>query len=72
MKKKLAIIAVSALALAALSGPAAAHDAGPCGETAEPGHSEFAQHHIVPNAEAQTLGAHGHAPGEHQGFGSCL
>jgi hypothetical protein len=72
MKRRLAILAATALALAALSAPAAAHDAGPCTASAEPGHSEFAQHHIVPNAQAQALGpVHGHAPGAHQGYGSC-
>ena len=52
-------------------GSAAAHQTGPCVSTAEPGHSEFARHHIVPQAHAGTLGAGGHVPGAHRGFSAC-
>ncbi len=59
------------LVVGAAVGPAAAHDAGPCAETSDPGHSEYAQHHVVFHAREGSLGAHGHAPGEHQGYSIC-
>ncbi len=64
----LAVSAVSALLVGA---PAFAHQA-PCEETAGPGHSEYAKHHVVPLAKAGELGAGGHKPGEHHGYaGLC-
>ena len=64
----LAVTAVSALLVGA---PAFAHQA-PCEETAGPGHSEYAKHHIVPLAKAGELGAGGHTPGAHHGYaGLC-
>jgi hypothetical protein len=47
------------------------HQAGPCNAAPEPGHSEFAQHHVVPLAQAGALGAGGHTPGAHRGFSAC-
>lgn len=71
--RKLVIGLASALVLLpAAAAPASAHNAGPCAETAAPGHSEFAQHHIVPLAQAGMLGAGGHRPGvAHHGFSAC-
>ncbi len=54
-----------------LAMPAGAHNAGPCTATADPGHSEYAKHHVVFLAHAGTLGAGGHKPGSHQGFSAC-
>jgi hypothetical protein len=51
--------------------PTAAHQA-PCEDELGPGHSEYAQHHIVPHAKAGELGDGGHKPGEHRGYaGLC-
>ena len=49
--------------------PAAAHS--PC-EAQGPGHSGYAQHHIVLLAHEGELGADAHIPGAHQGYaGIC-
>ena len=71
MRRKIMITLATASALAALSAPAAAHQAGPCGDTTEPGHSGFAQHHVVPFAQEGALGAGGHKPGAHRGYSAC-
>jgi hypothetical protein len=68
---------IAALVLATMSplmfvAPASAHNAGPCNESGEPGNSDFAQHHIVPVAQAGGLGAGGHIPGAHQGYSTCV
>ena len=48
------------------------HQAGPCtASETDPGHSEFARHHVVPFAQAGALGAGGHKPGTHQGYSAC-
>jgi hypothetical protein len=60
---------LAALAFAAPSG--AGHNAGPCNTEEGPGHSEFAEHHIVPLAQAGMLGAGGHKPGQHGGMSAC-
>ena len=66
------VVLVAGVLLAlALTAPAGAHQAGPCTATAEPGHSEFARHHIVPFAQAGALGAGGHKPGGHRGYSFC-
>jgi hypothetical protein len=59
------LVAVMAVASAM---PAFAHDAGPCAQTAEPGHSEYAEHHVVPTAGQDP---NDHYPGLHQGFSFC-
>ena len=69
-----ALVVGLGLVFGAVAGPAVAHDAGPCGdpnEPDEPGHSEFAHHHVVFFAHEQEIGAGGHAPGEHQGYSVC-
>ncbi len=66
-----AIVVGLGLVFGALAGPAVAHDAGPCGQTAEPGHSEYAKHHVVFRAHEGTLGAGEHNPGEHRGYSTC-
>ena len=73
-KRFFAFVALVAGVLLALmlAVPAGAHETGPCGGTpTDPGHSEFARHHIVPKAQAGTLGAGGHKPGSHRGFSAC-
>jgi hypothetical protein len=47
------------------------HQAGPCAPSDDPGHSEFARHHVVPLAQAGELGAGGHTPGAHRGYSAC-
>jgi hypothetical protein len=65
-----ALLLGGGLALGALA-PAAAHQA-PCDEATDPGHSEYARHHVVPLATAGELGNDGHVPGTHQGYaGLC-
>ena len=65
-----ALLLALGLALGSLA-PVVAHDA-PC-DAEGPGHSEYAQHHIVFNAKEGNLGHGGHNPGrEHQGYsGVC-
>ena len=67
VRKKIAYaLALSAVSVMTFSAPAFGHDAGPCTESEDPGHSEYAQHHVKP-AVPET----GHNPGEHQGFSTC-
>ncbi len=72
MRKKIAAALSFAMMSALMVGaPAFAHQA-PCEESAGPGHSEYAKHHVVPLAQAGELGAGGHKPGEHHGYaGLC-
>jgi hypothetical protein len=73
MKRKIAVaLAFATMTALTVGAPAFAHQAGPCtpSET-DPGHSEFAQHHIVPFAQEGGLGEGGHKPGTHRGFSSC-
>jgi len=73
MRKRLIVLGTSLLAAIALSGPASAthSDCPAASNPNEPGHSEFAKHHIVPMAQAGTLGAGGHMPGVHTGMHGC-
>ena len=72
MRLRLGLFAAALVAALALGGPASAdHQLGPCNTADEPGHSEFAQHHIVPFAKSGSLGAGGHKPGEHGGMSLC-
>ena len=73
MKRKIVYaLAASMVSVLMVGAPAFAHQAGPCAPSADPGHSEFAQHHIVPFALGGALGAGGHKPGVvHQGFSFC-
>ncbi|WP_408011189.1 hypothetical protein ACJROX_13240 [Pseudalkalibacillus sp. A8] len=51
-----------------------AHTATPCNDTngdGQPSGQEYAQHHIVPLAQAHELGHDGHTPGAHHGFSVC-
>ena len=68
------VLVLSLTAALALSTPAGAHlEMDPCAaaETG-PGHSGFAQHHVVPAAHAGLVGR-AHKPGkEHQGFSHCV
>jgi hypothetical protein len=73
MQRKI-VYALSASLVVVLmaAAPAFAHQAGPCTPSADdPGHSEFAKHHIVPLAQAGGLGEGGHKPGAHKGFSAC-
>jgi hypothetical protein len=74
MRKRILLVApAAALAFAfTTAAPASAHDAGPCNDAGGPGHSDYAQHHIVFNAHEGTLGAGGHKPGSHRGYSACL
>jgi hypothetical protein len=75
VRKKIAYaLAVSALSVMTFSAPAFGHQAGKCPEDPDgddPGHSEVAEHHVVPAAQEGALGEGGHNPGEHQGFSAC-
>lgn len=72
MRTRLVVFGASLVAALAMSAPAVAdHNAGPCNESGEPGHSDFAEHHIVPLAQAGDLGNGGHKPGEHRGLSAC-
>lgn len=68
------VLVVTVLTALALTGPAGAHlEMDPC-EAAEagPGHSGYAQHHVVQAAHLGLLGRE-HKPGvEHQGFSQCV
>jgi hypothetical protein len=70
-RKIIAALVFATMSMAMVGAPAFAHDAGPCTQTADPGHSEYAVHHIVFNAHDGTLGAGGHIPGTHKGFSIC-
>jgi hypothetical protein len=53
--------------------PANAHSEHPCNDSGGPGHSDYAQHHIVPLAHVGALGDGGHKPGSHHhGYSTCL
>lgn len=71
MRKKISVaLTVAMMSALMVSTPAFAHQA-PCEEAAGPGHSEYAQHHIVPFAQDGVLGQE-HKPGEHHGYaGLC-
>jgi hypothetical protein len=73
MRLRIVTVIAAVLAALALSAPASAtHSFCPAAsDPDEPGHSEFAQHHIVPLAQAGALGAGGHKPGEHTGMFGC-
>ena len=72
MRKALILAPVAAMAFAlSTAAPAAAHEAGPCNDMGGPGHSDYAQHHIVPLAKAGMLGKDGHKPGSHKGYSFC-
>jgi hypothetical protein len=72
MRLRVVTFITAVLAALAMSAPAAAdHDAGPCNESGEPGHSDYAEHHIVPQAQEGMLGAGGHVPGQHRGMSAC-
>jgi hypothetical protein len=75
VRKKIAYtLAVSAVSVLMAAAPAFAqggHEGDPCNAEGHPGHSEYAQHHIVPLAHEQELGQE-HKPGSHQGYaGLC-
>ncbi|HET7011567.1 MAG TPA: hypothetical protein VFI11_12400 [Anaerolineales bacterium] len=71
MKKAVWVVILVAVLAAMAIVPAFAHSASPCNDTGEPGNSDFAQHHIVPLAQAGMLGEGGHVPGAHQGYSLC-
>ena len=71
MKRRLLLIVlILALALVAVV-PAFAHSAPPCNDSGDPGHSDYAQHHIRALALEGELGSGGHVPGAHQGYSLC-
>jgi hypothetical protein len=72
MRLRVVTFIAAVFAALALSAPAAAdHNAGPCNESGEAGHSDYAEHHIVPLAQGGDLGSGGHIPGEHGGMSAC-
>ncbi len=72
MKKRIVYaLSASAVSVLMVAAPAFAHQAGPCNTSDEPGHSEYAKHHVVPFAQEGQLGQGGHKPGSRQGFSLC-
>jgi hypothetical protein len=72
MRTRLAILGTGLLLMLVSAGSGAAHDAGPCTATDDPGHSEYAQHHIVFMAHEEPGAVAEHNPGKtHQGFSAC-
>ncbi len=72
MRKALILAPVAAAAFTlGTAAPALAHDAGPCAGD-DPGHSDYAAHHVVALAQIGALGSGGHNPGEHQGYSGCV
>lgn len=74
--RTLALVALAGLLAVAM--PAAAHSAGPCDDSGEPGNSDYAQHHITPLAQDGDMGQTdhdgdgvSHTPGAHQGYSAC-
>ncbi len=67
----LTVALVMAAMMVASAMPAFAHNAGPCFEGGEPGHSEFARHHVVPVSQSGVPGSERHVPGEHRGYSAC-
>ena len=73
MRRKIVYaLAVSAVSALALASPAFAHPVGdPCAAAATgPGHSGFAEHHVVPLVGGP--GGTQHNPGTHRGFSGCV
>jgi hypothetical protein len=67
MRKVIVAGVVGALLALGAATPTLAHtELDPCAESAEPGHSEFAEHHVRPLVPEA-----GHNPGEHQGLKGC-
>lgn len=72
MAIRMLVLALAVLAALALAAPVFAdHNAGPCNDSGGPGHSDYAQHHIVPLAQAGEVGGGGHVPGSHGGMSAC-
>lgn len=78
--RRFGILFVLMLAFALLLGaPAFAHTTGPCNDSGEPGNSDYAQHHIRPQAQDGDIGAvdhdgdgMSHNPGTHRGYSACV
>ena len=67
MRKVIIAGVVGALLALSAATPTLAHTEGdPCAESEDPGHSEFAQHHVRPLVPEE-----GHNPGEHQALKDC-
>lgn len=71
-KAIVALVMGLGLALGAAAAPAWAHTAPPCNDSGEPGNSDYAQHHIRPQAQEGQIGEGGHIPGTHRGYSACL
>ena len=66
--RKLLLILFMVLVCLSLTVPVLAQDPpGPCDEFGDPGHSDYALHHIV---DATANGSH--VPGGHGGYARCL
>jgi hypothetical protein len=62
------MLVLISLLLLVFAVPVFAHTAPPCSTGTGQG---YAQHHIVPLAQAGNLGEGGHMPGAHAGFSLC-
>ena len=78
MKRNLVLVLLVVLISLVAVIPAFAHNAGPCEGTDDPGHSEYAEHHIAFLAKNGDIGQveHdgddiAHTPGSHHGFSAC-
>lgn len=71
MKRTLMVLLLVLILALVSAFPAFAHNAGPCNDTGEPGNSDYAQHHIVPMAQAGLIGSV-HVPGDHMGYSVCV
>ena len=72
--RRFALVLLIMVFVLSLAVPALAHSAPPCNDTdgdGQPSGQEYAEHHIVPLAQAGDLGGGGHIPGTHHGFSLC-
>jgi hypothetical protein len=71
--RRLAVWAIVVTAFAVSPAGVAQHPGDPCASDAtHAGHSAYAHHHIVVEAQAGNLGAGAHVPGTHMGYaGLC-
>lgn len=78
MKRKLLVVVMVLVFTLMSVVPAFAHAAPPCADSGDPGHSDYARHHISVLAKAGDLGrvdhdgdGIAHVPGAHQGYSLC-
>jgi hypothetical protein len=78
MKRNLLIVLLILVISLVAVVPAFAHGAPPCNDSGDPGHSDYAKHHITFLAHNGDLGqvdhdgdGVSHVPGSHQGYSLC-